>query len=60
MNTTVKDTLEKTQWFAHSIDTVWNAITETEQVSKWLVPTDFKAEVGASYSLKTQKIIAIW
>lgn len=55
MNSTIKDTLEKTQWFAHSIDKVWKAITETEQVSQWLVPTDFKAEVGASYSLKNPK-----
>lgn len=52
MNTAVKDTIEKTQWFAHSIDKVWNAITENEQVSQWLVPTDFKAEVGAQYTLK--------
>ena len=55
MNTTVNDTLEKTQWFAHSIDKVWSAITENEHVSKWLVPTDFRAEVGASYSLKNPK-----
>lgn len=55
MDTLVKDTIEKTQWYAHSIDTVWNAITETEQVSQWLVPTDFKAEVGASYTLKNPK-----
>ena len=55
MNSTIKDTLEKTQWFAHSIDKVWKAITETEQVSKWLVPTDFKAEVGSSYTLKNPK-----
>jgi uncharacterized protein YndB with AHSA1/START domain len=53
MNTTIKDTLEKTQWFPHTIDKVWLAITETEQVSKWLVPTDFKAEVGANYALKS-------
>ena len=52
MNTTIKDTIEKTKWFAHSIDKVWNAITETDQVSQWLVPTDFRAEVGANYTLK--------
>lgn len=53
MNTAVKDTLEKTQWFPHTIDRVWEAITKTEQVSQWLVPTDFKAEVGANYSLNS-------
>ena len=52
MNTMEKDTLEKTQWFPHGIDRVWEAITKTEQVSQWLVPTDFKAEVGATYTLK--------
>ena len=55
MNTTVKDTIEKMKWFAHPIDKVWNAITENDLVSQWLVPTDFKAEVGATYSLKNPK-----
>lgn len=55
MNTTVKDTIEKKQWYAHPIDKVWNAITANELVSQWLVPTDFKAEVGATYGLKNPK-----
>jgi uncharacterized protein YndB with AHSA1/START domain len=55
MKTMTKDTIEKTQWFPQNIDRVWSAITETEQVSKWLVPTDFKAEVGTSYALKSQE-----
>ena len=52
---TVQNTIEKTQWFPHSIDKVWRAITENEQVAQWLAPTDFKGEVGAKYALHSPK-----
>ena len=51
----VKNTIEKEEWFPHSIDKVWKAITETEHVSKWLAPTNFKAEAGAKYTLHSPK-----
>ena len=51
----MNDTIEKTRWFAHPIDKVWNAITQTEQVSQWLVPTDFKAVAGSNYVLRSTK-----
>ncbi|MBL4708259.1 MAG: SRPBCC domain-containing protein [Flavobacteriales bacterium] len=52
---TVTNTIEKTQWFPHSIDKVWKALTETEQVSQWLAPTDFKGKKGAKYALHSPK-----
>ena len=51
----VQDTIEKTQWYPHAIDKVWKAITETDQVSKWLAPTNFKAEVGSKYELHSEE-----
>ena len=56
MNTqTVENTIEKTQWFPHSIDKVWAAITKNEHVSKWLAPTNFKGEKGTHYELHSPK-----
>jgi len=56
MNTTeIQDSIQKTKWFNQSIQRVWQAITENQEVSQWLVPTDFKAEVGSSYCLKDPK-----
>lgn len=52
---TVKNTIEKTQWFPHSIEKVWRALTETEQVTQWLAPTNFKGVKGAQYSLHSIK-----
>ena len=52
---TVQNTIEKAQWFPHSIDKVWKALTETEQVTQWLAPTNFKGEKGAKYSLHSAK-----
>lgn len=52
----VKNTIEKTQWYPHSIDKVWKALTETEQVSKWLAPTNFTGTiVGSKYALHSTK-----
>jgi len=51
----VSDTITKTKWFNQPIDKVWKAITENDQVSQWLVPTNFKAEVGFQYALQDPK-----
>lgn len=50
-----QNTIEKTQWYPHSIDKVWKALTETEQVTQWLAPTNFKGKKGAKYSLHSVK-----
>ncbi|MEO9485771.1 MAG: SRPBCC domain-containing protein [Ekhidna sp.] len=46
----MKDALTKEKTFAHSIDKVWKAITEGEEISKWFIQADFKAEVGYEYT----------
>lgn len=49
------ETIKKEQWFPHGIDKVWAALTETDKVSQWLVPTNFKGIEGAAYQLSDPK-----
>ena len=51
----ITDSIIQTKWFNQPIDKVWKAITENNQVSKWLVPTNFKAEVDFKYFLQDPK-----
>lgn len=36
----------------HPIQVVWNAITQGEEISKWLMECEFVAEVGYNYTMK--------
>ncbi len=54
MTTKISDRIEKRQWFDHPIEKVWGAITETEKISQWLAPTNFKAQVGQEYALTSE------
>lgn len=47
----MKDVLTKQHQFAQPIAKVWAAITEQDQISKWFMPCDFKAQPGYRYSL---------
>lgn len=46
----MKDVLVKEKTFKHSIDKVWKAVTEGEEISKWFIQADFKPEVGYEYT----------
>ncbi len=46
----MKDIITKEHTFKHSIDSVWNAITKSEEISSWFIEADFKAEVGYQYT----------
>jgi len=46
----MKDIISKEQLFNHSIQKVWDAITNQEQISTWFIPATFKAEKGFKYS----------
>lgn len=48
----MKDTIEKEKVFDHSIDKVWKAISNAEELSVWFVQADFKPEVGYKYTFK--------
>jgi uncharacterized protein YndB with AHSA1/START domain len=42
---------------AHPVDEVWRALTSPESISEWLMTTDdFRAEVGARFRLRTQRL----
>ncbi len=44
------DQLIKEKVFQHSIDRVWKAITQAEEISRWFIHADFKAEPGYAYT----------
>lgn len=51
----MKDTIVKQATFNQSIDTVWNAISKGDEISKWFLSADFKAEKGYQYTFKSPK-----
>ena len=46
----MKDAITKEAVFNHSIDKVWNAISNAEEISTWFIKADFKAEKGFNYT----------
>ncbi|MEU6781743.1 SRPBCC domain-containing protein [Nonomuraea angiospora] len=42
------------QFIAHPPRKVWRALTEPELVARWLMPNDFKAEVGHRFTFTTE------
>ncbi len=46
----MNEEIVKEKVFKQSIDRVWKAITEAEQISKWFIHADFKAEAGYQYT----------
>ncbi|TDD36359.1 SRPBCC domain-containing protein [Nonomuraea terrae] len=42
------------QFLAHPPAKVWRALTEPELMAKWLMPNDFKPEVGHRFTFTTQ------
>jgi len=46
----MNDILVKEKTFPHSIDNIWNAISEGSEISKWFIHADFKPEVGYNYT----------
>ena len=50
---TMKDIITKEAFFNSNIDTVWSAITQQDEISKWFLKADFKAEEGYNYSFQS-------
>jgi uncharacterized protein YndB with AHSA1/START domain len=40
----------------HAIDTVWKALTTAELIGRWLMPNDFRSEVGHRFTFHTKPI----
>jgi uncharacterized protein YndB with AHSA1/START domain len=49
----MKDKVQLEATYPQSPDKVWKALTESEKVSRWLMPTDFKPLIGYHFRLET-------
>ncbi|MCP2256569.1 putative conserved protein YndB, AHSA1/START domain [Streptoalloteichus tenebrarius] len=45
-------TIRVDQFLAHPPAKVWRALTEPELIAKWLMPGDFRLEVGHRYTMR--------
>ena len=45
----MRDSIIKERTLNHPIDIVWKAITNAEEITKWFLRADFKAEKGYNY-----------
>ncbi|MEM7551486.1 MAG: SRPBCC domain-containing protein, partial [Bacteroidota bacterium] len=47
--------VKKEKHYGHSIQDVWNAITDEKQMASWFIQADFKAEKGYQYTFTHQE-----
>jgi len=46
------------EFLPHPPEKVWRALTEPELIARWLMPNDFKLEVGRAFTFQGQPIPA--
>nr|WP_062338753.1 SRPBCC domain-containing protein [Herbidospora sakaeratensis] len=51
-------TIKVDQFLAHPPAKVWRVLTEPDLIAKWLMPGDFRLEVGHRYTMETRAIPA--
>lgn len=51
MDTTA--TIEVDEFLGHPPDVVWHALTDSDRLAAWLMPNDFRPEVGHCFTLDT-------
>lgn len=51
----MKSTIVKELELRHSINRVWNAISNGDEISNWFLSADFKAEKGYKYTFNSSK-----
>lgn len=51
----MNDSIVKEHEFNQPIDKVWNAISKQDEISKWFIKADFKAEVGYAYTFTSSE-----
>ncbi|MFJ4771060.1 SRPBCC domain-containing protein [Streptomyces uncialis] len=44
------------QFLAHPPAKVWRALTEPDLIARWLMPGDFRLEIGHRYTLQTRAV----
>lgn len=51
-------TLRVDQFLAHPPARVWRALTEPDLIARWLMPGDFRLEVGHRYTMRARPVPA--
>ncbi|MEU2723354.1 SRPBCC family protein [Streptomyces smyrnaeus] len=51
-------TVRVDQFLSHPPAKVWRALTEPDLIAQWLMPCDFRLEVGHRYTMRTRPIPA--
>lgn len=49
-------TIQVDQFFPHPPAKVWRALTEPELIAQWLMPGDFRLEVGHRYTMQARPV----
>ncbi|MCU0422426.1 MAG: SRPBCC domain-containing protein [Bacteroidia bacterium] len=50
----MKNTIEINKLFPYDIETVWNALSNADALSEWLMPTDFVLEKNRTFTFRTK------
>lgn len=50
----MQDSIKKELTFSNDINSVWKAISQAEEISKWFVNADFKPEAGYKYTFTSK------
>ena len=53
---TEQATIEVDTYYPHPPAKVWRALTEPELIAQWLMPNDFRLEVGHRYTMESKPI----
>ena len=49
-------TIEVDQFLAQPPDQVWHALTDPDQLARWLMPNDFQPAVGHQFTFRTEPV----
>ena len=49
----MKRDIQRTVTYPHPPERVWQALTDPKAIAQWLMPNDFKAEVGHRFQFRT-------
>ena len=51
------NTIKTERHYSHSLQKVWEAISEAEEISAWFIKADFKAETGYQYTFTHENTV---
>jgi uncharacterized protein YndB with AHSA1/START domain len=50
----MNDKISKEQFFSHPMNRVWEAISQSKEISTWFLKADFEAREGYEYTFKSE------